>query len=359
MCWVTTGLSVGTLEHEAYAQTIAGYWVDNYGGTNNLLNSQANTQNFENSMTEGNDPWSLYFDKGDGRVNDNNFYDPDVTGNPYDNDTTQMDSDAAFIEVLYYTGHGAGPPGSPSTAGCNHNDDCTSPPSGFSLPAYCVSYPNVQKYTGSSDPGVCRYLWTQAAFLNGNAPHHKQVVSFGPGAGVALGETYFSGDWAGAAENGGTKMAIFDQSFGTQPEQWTINMYGMFAGIHLIATMLPVAGDTGNVPDRGAAFAAAYHVEPNASIAGAWTNALNLVSASEGYPCTAQNGTQYEGYHGLDGCGCNWVMSVDASSSLVNYHISAETWNTLYDGNYDATGNDWYAWSDVCNYPVDDYPFSQ
>ncbi len=114
----------------------------------------------------------------------------------------------------------------------------------------------------------------------------------------------------------------------------------------MIATIMVAGGDTDNVPDRGGNFSLGYRTNPNASVASAWLNSMNLLPASEGGSCPGGGGG-----HGFNGCGCNIVIAMDNSSNAAVAHMS-ESWFNLQEEARDSKGNNWYDAIWQCNYPL-------
>jgi hypothetical protein len=163
------------------------------------------------------------------------------------------------------------------------------------------------------------------------------------------------GNWAGAGTNGGTNMVVLDLSHGVKPELWFQQLNAIFAGIHLAATIMPVWGDTNNVPDRGWRFADFYRVNPNSSVGVAWGDTLH--SVANGGPCPDDNGNTVGGGHGINGCGCNFVFAMHEWGGWTHSYVYDQSWEHLRDDAYDGYLRTWYTWRAVCNYDVSLYPW--
>lgn len=263
-------------------------------------------------------------------VFDTDFVDPERAGGVNDSDTWNFDrsSDA----IAYFTGHGGSEQATSGT--CNTSADCTSPPPGASGHGFCRASPPNYKY--------CMYASPRSLLTSSSYDKRGHYIYYGDGK-TALGEGYW-GNIFGAGTNGGVNLAVLDVSHGVTAMFWNEELTPAFAGLHLLATIMPINGDTANMPNRGSTYASQYLVNPNGSVAMAWLETLNSLPQYGPWACGSAtwNDYTYGGGHGINGCGCNFIMSVDSSSYWSNWHINNETWNLLsYDGN-DADGASWF-----------------
>jgi hypothetical protein len=165
---------------------------------------------------------------------------------------------------------------------------------------------------------------------------------------LRFGESANSGSWAGAGTNGGTNAVFLDKSFPVVPGFTYEELDTMFAGMHMLGVVTPTSGDTDNISNRGSAWGHQFTVNNYGSPASEWLNTINRLPG-EGAPCGKSDGSQ-GGYGGVNGCGCNVIMSDDSSYAKAAAHVQTENWNGLqWDGN-DATGNGNPATGYQCSY---------
>lgn len=297
--------------------------VNNYAGNGNLLFSIPNGKGFVDAMvSDGTFQRGTYYT--DGNVYDTDFVDPArVTPG---GDTTNFDRTGDAI--AYFTGHGTDQ--ATSTPGCTSSSQCTTPPWFGSGNGTCVA-----RAQGNS----CFYNSGRYLVTSSSGNQHGGYVNYSSGA-VALGEGTY-GPWAGAGSDGGVNLAVFDLSHGVSPMFWLPQLGPLFAGVHLVATLMPVYGDTNNTPDRGSTFAKQRSKNPAFPVARAWTETLNSL------PTTSFNTD-----------GCNFVMAMDSSLSRSQYHINSETWSDLTNDLWDGAGASYFTWQAICNYNVTQYPWS-
>lgn len=318
------------------------------GGGRDLPNSILNGNQFQANLVSYR---PLLFSAGanyqNNAVYDTDFMDPE-TGASYDYDTYNFDKVGSAIS--YFSGHGVCGYGSVEN-NCTTNSQCTSPNATFnqSLPGFCVrGEPN-------APAGMCFYEYPHKMvtystgnreWCNGSSGACTSYVSLSYGD-TKWGESAYSGAWAGAGTNGGVNMVVMDMSCGATPPQQYLGdtLFPVFAGAHIVSTIMPNRGDTMNVADRGALFAHYYGVNPNSSIGQSWMLTLSSLPYNEGFPCGASDYSTGGG-HGINGCGANVSVSRDATATAASWHVNTESWTAItYDGN-DATSGAtwWYNW---------------
>jgi hypothetical protein len=346
-----------------------------YSGSCNNQNQSTggNTDATNFASTLASNGWVQAYLHVDPRVNDTDFFDPDVTGNSYDNDTLNFDPQAGTytpgVAVSYFAGHGRGTPANFMTTSCRLDSDCPAAPSGYFGPGVCTYCPTGaaghSNCLGTSDPGLnagaCSYAWHVGAVVHGPNCHHSNSIAWGaPGVGVVFGESLESGGfYAGALENGGTNLAVFYQSFGGTPGLWPSETQDVFGGLHMLAMTSPTSGDTtvqGAYDSLGAIFAATAS-NPASIVADDFVSSIaNVTVAVEGCPPGDSNPQNALG--SFEGCGCYSVISWDATPTYAAWHITNESWYDLQFDVYDATGNGYFYWLAQCNYDPTTYPFS-
>jgi hypothetical protein len=299
-----------------------------------LLNSIANGNGFLSGMTFGG-----YFTAGDNltdnQLADTDYGDPEIIGWP-NNDTLYFDRADSLIS--YFTGHGICNSG--SGVACSHTSQCTAQPGGV-----CVNEPN-HPYL----PGVCHYPADRSLVVNSTrntwGPGQDVAVTYSNGL-VKWGESTTHGNWAGAGTNGGINLGVLDISCGAYFSSAMHDLYPLFAGVHLVATIAPVDGDTANVPNRGSTFAANYTANPNGSVTNAWLYVMPQLGPHSPSDCACPGSG---GGGGVNGCGLNLVYSADTAPNVTYWRLTSENWYHLHDNAYDAAGNGWGQFAYICNY---------
>lgn len=323
-------------------------------GAPNICNSISNGNGFYNGILTGG-----WFQAGGNWTNfnvwDTDFHDPQLTSNANDHDNAYFDS--VGYSLSYVTAHGS--IGGATHVGCNHDNECNSPPSGMLMPGFCSSYPGYQTDVPTTKAGRCVYNTKRLLLVNpfvASNQHSGNIDYSANGSNgpklVSWGESVPSGSWAGAGTNGGTNLIISDQSFGTEPGLWFYQMYSALAGAHLFGTCMPTAGDTANVATRGSAFAQAFVVNGSSAIGPAWANVVSQIT--EGVGC-AGAGTVAGGYNG---CGCNVIIAANTSSSGASWSTHTENWWDVQEDAYDSKGNSSYNALMACNYNTNTYPLT-
>jgi hypothetical protein len=334
-------LCAGTTAAFAQSYGIIVEAVNSYPTKGTLYNRIANADGFYQGMTQPGSNWYLKTRYTDNSVFDTDFIDPDVFS--VANDTYNFDQTGAGI--AYFSGHGVGDAGTGQP--CNHNADCTSPPGNGGYPATCRNIPGAGK--------TCLYNSTRYIVTESSGDRYGGWVGLNRGGGVAWGESTFSGPWSHAGTNGGINLAIVDISFGILPTGFWEQIGSAFAGVHLWGTIMPTWGDTADVGDRGAKFAAKYQANSAGTVADAWVYTLSSLGG-EGMACGGNwaNG----GGGGINGCGCNIILSVDVDRGHSDAKINVESWNLLPWDNYDSTGAGSMSFEWLCNYDAVTYGWS-
>lgn len=291
--------------------------VNDYNAKNgpSLPNSIANGDGFIQTMTPANSDWELAERDVDFQVDDMDFVDA------YNMDSLNFDRPGTAIS--YFTGHGTcGPYGANPPQPCTSTRQCTNKVPGTTLPGSC-------KY-GPGDISQCVYLSDRFLFTNG-FDRFGGAVDYSGGS-VHWGESQNSGGWAGAGTDGGTNMVVLDISCGVLPTFWLQQLRPAMAGIHMLATIMPVTGDTNNVPDRGSAFGGSWAANPDGSVAQAWLTTMNSIPGS-----------------GINGGGCNFAIAFDATAQDASTNLNAN-WTQLRNDGFDAKGSNFYSAGWLCNW---------
>ncbi|CAN5520122.1 hypothetical protein BH09MYX1_BH09MYX1_01090 [soil metagenome] len=273
------------------------------------------------------------------------FIDPE-TGSPSFGDDVFWDP--ANQAISYYAGHGSNVIG--PQIGCTSSAQCTTPDAGTTMPGKCIAYPS---------SSYCFYKQAHLIVTNGQVPlatssnliDYTDIIF----RMARWGESANSGPWAGAGTNGGVNATILDISHGVKPGMWQDWLVPPMAGVHWVGTAMPVSGDTGLVAQRGQSFGDAYLSNPKMSVASSWLTSLALTPRKTGDPCGALDYSQGGG-QGMNGCGCLFTISADASDALAVAHLK-ENWDTIRNDSLDAIGNNNVVWKANCNYDANATPF--
>jgi hypothetical protein len=282
-----------------------------------LPNSIANGDGFIQAMTSPGSGWVLVERDVDSQVDDMDFVDaPNM-------DTLNFDRPATAIS--YFTGHGTcGPYGASPPQACTSTRQCTNPVPGTSMPGSC-------KF-GPGDIAQCVYSSRRALFTDSGFDRFGGQVNYSGGS-VHWGESQTSGPWAGAGTDGGANLVVLDISCGVLPTFWLQQLQPAMAGTHMVATIMPVTGDTANVPDRGAAFGGSWAAYPDGQVAQAWLTTMNSIPGS-----------------GINGGGCNFVIAFDSTAQRAADNLNT-TWTELKNDGKDARGSTFYSARWLCNWP--------
>jgi hypothetical protein len=167
--------------------------------------------------------------------------------------------------------------------------------------------------------------------VHGSQDKFGGIVNYSNGS-AKWGESTNSGNWAGVGTNGGANLVILDASFGVLATFWVQQTIQAMAGAHMLATIMPVTGDTSDVSDRGGFFGNSWAVYPDGATSDAWLTTMNSI------PNT-----------GINGGGCNFVIAYDASPDRAGQHL-AENWTDLRNDDLDSQGTNYYAARWLCNW---------
>jgi hypothetical protein len=297
--------------------------VNNYSGNGDLKNSIANGDGFIRAMTPAGSEWHVIHRFPDGVVWDTDFLDR------ADWDASNFDQSGTAIS--YYSGHGLitaygeNPPHR-----CMSSSECTTPPAGASPPGICKAAGSTNFAPG--DTPQCVYYSDRVLLVNGNNDKFGGQVNYSAGA-VAWGESSNSGAWRGVGTDGGTNLVVLDASLGVLPTFWVRQTQQAMAGVHMLATIMPVTGDTANVATRGGLFGGSWAQNPGGAVSTAWLTTMNSIAGS-----------------GINGGGCNFVIAFDTTAEKAKRHID-EDWNDLKNDGWDAEGNGFYFARWLCNWP--------
>jgi hypothetical protein len=297
--------------------------VNNYGGNGDLTNPIANGDGFIRAMTPPGSEWHVVHRYVDGLVWDTDF----LQGANWDG----ANFDQAGTAISYYSGHGL------ITAydevpihWCTSTSQCTNPPPGARMPGSCKAA-GMPGYA-PGDNSRCVYESDRALVVHGSNDQFGGIVNYSNG-GVKWGESKNSGSWAGVGTNGGTNLVVLDASLGVLPTFWVQQTVQAMAGVHMLATIMPVTGDTAMVSVRGGIFGTDWAVNPDGAVSDAWLTTMLSIPGS-----------------GINGGGCNFVIAYDTTPDRAQQHL-AENWSDIKNDSLDAQGANFYAARWLCNWP--------
>jgi hypothetical protein len=292
-----------------------------YGAGSDLSNSIANGDGFIRAMTPEGTVWHMIHRYTDGTVWDSDFLETADSSN----------FDPPRTGIAYYTGHGLTTPyDEVPTRRCTSSSQCTNPPSGASLPGVCKAA-GAPNYAPGDTPR-CVYYSDRILAVNGSNDSFGHIVNYSNG-GAVWGESGDAGAWRRAGTDGGANLVVLDASFGVLATYWVRQTQQAMGGAHMLATIMPVTGDTANVSDRGGLFGGSWAANPNGAVSSAWLTTMNSIAGS-----------------GINGGGCNFVIAFDATPAAAQAHIN-EDWSQLRDDSRDAKGASYYAARWLCNWP--------
>lgn len=333
--------------------------VSDFGGGGDIPNAVPNCDGFRNKMLASGTP----FTAGDAWVNqdvwDSDFVDPEAKAG---GDDSYFDSNGDAIS--YFCGHGTDSNGIPKQRGfaweyCSTSANCTNPPSGFANPGVCRFVPNAtQSPPVPAGKGICTYRTPRAIVVNGAQATFGNWVKYSEGFSK-FGESSTSGSWGGGGTNGGVNLVVLDLSNGVLPGFEVTHLDKAFAGVHFLATLMPVTGDTAMINGRGLAFANRFWANQSATVTAGWRDTLFNLSASSGSPCGYASG---DGGRGFNGCGCHVIMNRGRTLTESESRHDQESWTRLrtdssatsYFG--DVKGNAWWTFTVSCNFDFVAHP---
>jgi hypothetical protein len=279
----------------------------------------------------------------DAAVYDTDFFDPELTGTPSDNDTNNFDEAGTAISFAY--GHGFCDDRTTTT--CTVDQDC-------GPGAYCSRFGPLV----AGDARTCIIQKVRGFATADNNPNHGNNVFYGksylgvPAKSFALGESANSGSFGGAGTNGGANVAVIVNSCGLRWNYWTSATTYMRAGVHSILMASPSAAwrnagvhhfsDTVDSTNRGSELGYAIMNNINSLVKWGW---LNPSMVDVGFVST--NAQHANGAHVM--------MASDVSSGVATWHINNETWANAKQDTLDAIGSGFTAGASLCNYDCATY----
>ncbi|GMV27758.1 MAG: hypothetical protein AMXMBFR58_37890 [Phycisphaerae bacterium] len=276
-------------------------------------------------LTASGTGWTGSVRYSDLNVWDTDFHDPELTGNPADNDTWNFDR--AGTGLSFVCAHGDCDDQISQT--CYSDANC---PSG----SYCPGMPPLNW----GEVRMCIQEKARRLVTASTQNAHANIVTYGrnynsrwPFRSFALGEDLASGPFGGAGTNGGANVSFIVNSCGLRSRYFWRGTSYFFAGVHTVMMAMPTAAwqalggqwcasDAADTTSRGAEIANAILTNPGSATRDAW-----LIPSQLAY---------------VDLCGSNhpWganiVMSRDASQLLANIHVNYESWTNAKRDDLDA-----------------------
>ena len=335
-------------------------------GSSNLPNAPENSGCFQQGMTghylgfscfmlgapPSPIPWTYSSHYVNANVWDSDFVDPQAKAGGGDD----LYFDSPGTAIAYFAGHGVDP-GCNAGAFCSSSAQCNAPDATkFQTgPGTCRSGPPGSLGSWPWGP-VCCYNSDRAVVTSASSAPFGNVVKYSqvwaPDRFVGWGESAQSGGWSGVGTYGGVNLVVLDISHGVTPQFWASQLPPAFAGLQYLATIMPTAGDTSMVADRGGRFAQRWRANAAEPMANAWTYTLNDVPAWEGNSCGLVGGG-----HGINGCGCHFITSVDTQPRAY-WKMAYGSWNSVSSDGWDGVANSYMYWWSVCNYDAATYPWA-
>jgi hypothetical protein len=310
-------------------ETVSDYTFISGGSTIN--NTDANTEGsgFWTPMTAAGTPWTAGVWWKDNLVYDTDFFDPQITGNSFDNDTGNFDQSTAGLS--FFIGHGQC--SDVTNTACTSNAQC-------GANGYCPSFP-----LAAGQQAACINQSARSIITSSSNSQHGNFVNYGAGTqSMAFGEDAASGSFGGVGTNGGTNVVIITNSCGFRSHYlWptNFNQPRFYSGVHQIQFNMPVGNikgtsssnfaDTSQWSARGSTLANLILTNTNAPAKNAWLT-----------PSFTNNN--------YFGSGANVVGSFNSSSSVAQSRLNTETWANTTSESYDATSGNggYYYWT--CNF---------
>ncbi|MDC0746043.1 hypothetical protein [Polyangium mundeleinium] len=313
-----------------------------------LANSIANGDGFRNGLVTGSGFWTAGLRYVDNGVYDGDFVDPQRSGDSLDHDDLYFDR--AGDAISYFTGHGVCNPNAGATnVTCTSSAQCTSPMPGQSLPGNCKSAPG---FPGAPAQGLCHYNVNRSLYTCSTGDHYNHSVNYS-NTFVKWGESSSAGSWAGAGTNGGINLAVLDISCAVLPQFEWYQLGPLFAGLHIVATVMPVNGDLANVASRGSTFASRWAANASGVVTDAWMETMNNLPQTLGSACSDYT---IGGGRGINGCGLYVAVTMDSTNSAAQWKMNTESWYGLQLDSNDGNGTSYWYTKGFCNYDCVTWP---
>jgi hypothetical protein len=223
---------------------------------------------------------------------------------------------------------------------CTSTSQCTNPPSVAIGPGVCIRLPS----SGSTpNPnGQCVYAEAKALYLNSNSPSlcFSNILEYSTGNNVRFGESNYSGNWAGAGENGGTNVLFMTNSCGLRPNLEFWQIYNLFGGLQVLGMMMPISpstSDTEDAPGRGVALGEIISINPFSSIGDGYLSSIEFLDDS-----------------GFSGLGASVAWSVGPGADWDTSLITRDWWQATYN-NGDNFNGDNMTGIGLCNYDCETF----
>lgn len=339
-CFTIATVAIPSVSAYAQSTEVIVESVTDYGPGDQLVNSISNGDGFMQGMVFPGSRWLAGARYTNSAVYDTDFVDRTVDSRGSD----QWFFDRGGRAFAYFTGHGIADHGC-SMVPCQTTATCTNP--NTATGGGIARLPGTCRFSPMGAPTCCYMVDRQAVTFSPNEDRFGGLVNY-TGGPIRWGESPESGAWAGAGTDGGANVVVLDISHGVLPTFWYQTFRQASAGVQMIATMMTAGGDTSNVPDRGATFAAFYRANERSKVSESWVQTMNSLPAGEGSGCPS---VPPGGGHGFNGCGCNIIIGMDISLARAKGALD-EGWVNVVNDSNDAFGNQFYAARWICNYPV-------
>jgi hypothetical protein len=259
------------------------------------------------------------------------------------------------LAISFFQGHGV-QPADIQTGTCTTYTQCNHPGNdvavGTSGYGSCVKTP-ISVHDNGAGVGLCFYTASpqiQTCSARDSTGHLTSV-----GSAMALGENTTVGAWRGAGTNGGTTLAIVHMSFGMLPFFPISEWKPVFAGASLYAGTMATDGDVEDSLGFGAAVANTYKANSQSVVATDYMNSMFSIMDGDGSCTLTRSGGAPDG---INGCGCQVVVTFSNTNSGATYNIATMTWANLTSDNAQQTSTAYWHWGAACNYNTTTYPWS-
>lgn len=329
----------GTTSTGIVVETISDYSV--FCGDHSC-DTDADTEGwgFWNAMTYAGTGYTSSVHWMDNSVWDTDFYDPDLTGNNNDHDTSNFDKSGTAISLAI--GHGSCD--DITTVTCTSDTNCVFAAAGGHCAPGGLSL---------GDDRVCIAPKTRYFITSSTSSWHGNRVYYGKNYGgtntksFAFGEDASSGGYNGAGTNGGANEVMIVNSCGFRHPFYPDETSYFYGGVHGVMFLMPtgawyhVANHTLHFTDaaqwgaRGSTIANAILANLNGAVEDVWRS-----------PTVVSNSYTSDGYL----YGASWMIAHSTTYNDALWHKQYESWNNAKQEAYDPTGNAYWAGGYTCTY---------
>lgn len=311
---------------------------------------------FKNNITSGGPlTWVAGLTRTNQQVSGFDLSDPTWSGNGSNRDQSSTKGlDVFGTGISYLAAHGAGAGGNAfdETQPCTSASQCNNPQGITHMPSHCAQDPR------SPGTASCLYEYAHAVVVCGTGDSNStDRVDYSYGSTnpttpkeMRVGESSNSGSWGQAGTDGGINLLVMEASHSTHLGSGVNDLYGLFAGIQVLATSFTHYGDLASGAERGTDFGALAKTSPSMAVSDAWVAVTGMLTLGSG--CGS-----YPGYSdgGFNGCGGHVAMVVDSTAAGRDAEMNFTFYNLQSDSN-DSTGNAYWATLKTYNWDSSSVP---